>query len=430
MEKLRVLLVDDETLVRKSLKKLLPLEEFSMEVAGEASNGENALMWLRENQADIVIVDLSMPVMDGFELLQHINSEYPGITKIVLTCHAEVRMIQQAIAENISGYILKTEFDMEENRKLLSRIRKKALQSRVQKSYDILLVDAAEETCRRLEAQHASILHLPENVAIVHAAQPADELLKEEKYGIAMEVSSEQARRIRNDKTYAAELIDRYLAYERQPQKRIYTLARLPDVSDAEVEETLNQVACGEWLLNVREKRDIQKKAETLRIPVSPLSRRLMSLISSIDCILPPAGQHASPCLCKGRVYWTDVRIRMDRLFDQFQKHMKEREVSQNVTGVLLHAIFLLQEPKILFGKAENLAALVGFSRSHFSRCFSQLMGMSVRSYMQTMRIRYVKDMLEQGVSIAETAQKLGYINEEYFRKLYNIELNKQQTGE
>lgn len=426
MEILRVLLVDDETLVRKSLKQLLPLAEFSMEVAGEASNGENALLWLKENQADIVFVDLSMPVMDGFELLQHINREYPDITKIVLTCHAELRMIQRAIAENISGYILKTDFDMEENRKLLERVRKNVLQNRSQKRHEVLLLYATDKECRNLQWQGVSIVHLSSHEAVAYTTLPTDALLAETERGAAVELTHEQTQRVRDDGSYLAEIVNRYLAYVITPQQRIYTLPQLPEATVQETDELCSQLLAGEWLLSSLEKNELIRRVEALRISVSCVMSVLAALYRSIDCIVPEGKLHAL-CLPAGACpVWSDVCQYMEQLSGMFQAHMREKQISIDRTRVLLRAIGLLRSPKVLFGKAEDVAMMVGFSRSHFSRCFSQFMGTSFRAYMQQMRLRYVQDKVEkEGMSIAEIAQMLGFINEEYFRKLYSIENNK-----
>ena len=62
---IKVLVVDDDKLVRKGLIAAMPWNEFNMEVVGEANNGKNALKFLENNAVDLILLDLSMPIMSG-----------------------------------------------------------------------------------------------------------------------------------------------------------------------------------------------------------------------------------------------------------------------------------------------------------------------------------------------------------------------------
>jgi len=72
-----VLIVDDEKLIRKGLIALLPWSKFETQVIGEANNGKAALEFMKENAVNFLFVDLTMPVMDGFELMRSARLQYP-----------------------------------------------------------------------------------------------------------------------------------------------------------------------------------------------------------------------------------------------------------------------------------------------------------------------------------------------------------------
>src|SRR5688500_19604807 len=78
MRALRALIVDDEEDIRRMLPRLLRAAEVG--VAGEASSGEEALGWLEENEAEIVVMDIQMPGIGGIEATRRIKDSYPTVT--------------------------------------------------------------------------------------------------------------------------------------------------------------------------------------------------------------------------------------------------------------------------------------------------------------------------------------------------------------
>src|SRR3972149_7021122 len=94
MQKIRVLVVDDHTIVRDGICALLALAG-DIEVVGEATNGNEALKKVKELNPDVVLMDISMPIMGGLEATRRINREFPKIKVLVLTQYDEKgRMVQ------------------------------------------------------------------------------------------------------------------------------------------------------------------------------------------------------------------------------------------------------------------------------------------------------------------------------------------------
>ena len=103
----KVLLVDDEDLIRESLIKTIDWQKLNAEVIGEASNGKQALEAIRQNVPDIVISDIRMPIMDGLELSQLLQSDFPDIHTVIISGYDEFAYAQQAIKTGVEDYILK-----------------------------------------------------------------------------------------------------------------------------------------------------------------------------------------------------------------------------------------------------------------------------------------------------------------------------------
>lgn len=103
---IRVLLAEDHTIVRKGLRSLLEAEP-DIEVVGEAENGREAVEKTRELSPDVVVMDISMPVLGGLEATRQIAKKFPQIKVLVLTVHANSEYVLQLLRMGASGYVVK-----------------------------------------------------------------------------------------------------------------------------------------------------------------------------------------------------------------------------------------------------------------------------------------------------------------------------------
>ena len=104
---LSIFLVDDEPIILRGLKKLIPWEENGFQISGQASNGEDALQKITAQNTDIVITDLKMPKLDGIGLCERLKEGIPGIRCIVLTAYDDFHFLQQSIRNGVADYLLK-----------------------------------------------------------------------------------------------------------------------------------------------------------------------------------------------------------------------------------------------------------------------------------------------------------------------------------
>ncbi len=103
---IKVLIVDDQALVREGMASLLSLEE-DLQIVGQAVNGEEACKLVDELLPDVVLMDVRMPVCDGVTATGIINEKHKGIRVIVLTTFDEEEYIMKALQKGASGYLLK-----------------------------------------------------------------------------------------------------------------------------------------------------------------------------------------------------------------------------------------------------------------------------------------------------------------------------------
>ncbi|WP_020669553.1 response regulator [Amycolatopsis nigrescens] len=103
---IRVLVVDDQQVMREGLAALLGLLE-DVRVLGIAADGAQALEALEKDPADVVLMDLRMPVLDGVEATRRIVAEHPGTAVVVLTTYADDESIGNALRAGARGYLTK-----------------------------------------------------------------------------------------------------------------------------------------------------------------------------------------------------------------------------------------------------------------------------------------------------------------------------------
>ena len=107
MKKLRVLLVDDEIMIREGFKRLFDWEAHDCEVAGEASDGMEALTKIDALRPDIVIMDINIPIMNGIKVIQLSRIKHPGTAFVIVSGYDDFAYCREALRLQITDYILK-----------------------------------------------------------------------------------------------------------------------------------------------------------------------------------------------------------------------------------------------------------------------------------------------------------------------------------
>ena len=107
MKKLRVLLVDDEIMIREGFKRLFDWEAHECEVVGEAADGMEALAQIDSLKPDIVIMDINIPIMNGLKVIQLSRIKHPATAYVIVSGYDDFSYCRQALRMQITDYILK-----------------------------------------------------------------------------------------------------------------------------------------------------------------------------------------------------------------------------------------------------------------------------------------------------------------------------------
>lgn len=106
-DKLKVIIAEDNRLSRKAVIQDIPWKKLGMEICGEASNGEEALQAIRDNQPDIALMDIKMPVLTGLDVIEKLSDLDPKPLYIILTAYDDYELMRRGIQDKVFDYILK-----------------------------------------------------------------------------------------------------------------------------------------------------------------------------------------------------------------------------------------------------------------------------------------------------------------------------------
>ncbi|MFV0362532.1 MAG: response regulator [Suipraeoptans sp.] len=119
----RLLIIDDDALVRMFLRQILPWEDCGYQIVGDARDGEEGLRMFEEMKPDMIIADVSMPVMNGIEFLKSIKEEDYAGGIIMLSSHEDFEYVKTAMALGADEYILKNHLNAEHLKEVLSCVK-------------------------------------------------------------------------------------------------------------------------------------------------------------------------------------------------------------------------------------------------------------------------------------------------------------------
>ncbi|MEK8132626.1 response regulator [Paenibacillus filicis] len=119
---LNIIVVDDELPLRQELRSF-PWGEWGAVLAGEAENGTEALRLCRDCVPDVVVTDITMPLMDGLELTKQIKREFPAVQVILLTCHSDFHYAREALKLGALEYLVKVTLEESELEQAIGRAR-------------------------------------------------------------------------------------------------------------------------------------------------------------------------------------------------------------------------------------------------------------------------------------------------------------------
>ena len=156
MNKLKVLLVDDEVKIREGFKRLFDWEEHDLEVIGEASDGLEALSKIDEYKPNIVVMDINIPIMNGLKVIEMSKVRHPNMAFIRVSGYDDFNYCKQALKLQIADYLLKP-VDYEEFGTVIDNLRISLYEKKIEEDVDDHLINKIAQYIRE---------HLDEDISL------------------------------------------------------------------------------------------------------------------------------------------------------------------------------------------------------------------------------------------------------------------------
>ncbi|WP_208585649.1 response regulator transcription factor [Gracilibacillus suaedae] len=446
---IKVLIVEDDKLVRKSLITSFQWEQFDMEIVGDAKNGEKALTFIEEHAVDLMITDLAMPIMSGIELIRIVKERYPEIFIVVLSLHQDFEYIQEAMRLGAIDYIAKIELDGNDMDDILVRIQHRIEQEMVKQSS---MSNAEEATITSGYAMISTKIFAVEQA--LNEFLNSEDICKWNDYCLLVKsdtltpeniiqqtldteydirplllVYPETEADFNDMKEWTVLDHQQLLFYEvSQDQpiavKPFRNLYKPLEVSKQQLESWKERIISSDWIASKQNVTDLLSDLYTTGFSINQIEELLSSLVNEYKQIyrdVLPKKIHA-PIKVK---YWSDV----EQWFKQSQRVMYitlfSPAYSPETNQCILNAIAIIERELSSPLTAQYVSEQVNMSRSYFSTCFKEIIGETFNEYVRMARISKAKDyLLYTREKIAVISEKVGYTDMKYFSKIF-----RQETG-
>jgi two-component system response regulator YesN len=450
---IKVMVVDDDKLVRKGLISAMPWQDFDMIVVGEASNGEKALELLETHSVDLLLTDLAMPVMSGIELIKHVRKRFPHIYIVVLTLHQDFEYIQEVLRLGVIDYIAKVQLEKERFEEVLARIHNRiALESIKGTNLNENYVNDQAYALLSLNHLHSDTWVEEWNKSSGQAMVEVDlnlwlwlknedhvkdtsleKLTQKIKVKLGWSVillNGLHGRTPKDVHNRLREYREREFFYDYEPDsgvKAISLWALNSDVKGRD-EESLKQVreqwSAHHWIYQDNLFESHIDDLKELRLSQPKLIGLLFSLIDKWNLFL---------------YSMSSVKIQIEDTFDSWhhveawlkntrviiRNAMDKPAFSPEVMECIIKAAYIAHEEMNLQITAASIAKRVNMSRSYFSQCFKEITGINFSDHLRRIRLEKAKEyLLFTNKTILWIAEHVGYLDEKYFSRTF-----REQTG-
>ncbi|MGG4141524.1 response regulator [Paenibacillus algorifonticola] len=359
---IKVLIVDDDNLVRKGLRSMLPWKEYSMEVVGEAKNGEKALEFLAMQTVDLLLTDLAMPVMSGMELIRAVRKQYPRISIVVLTLHQDFEYVQDCLRLGAIDYIAKVELETDSYDEVMGRIRGRILEEKGKNAAPAITDNDVQLTNNRFYDAVPS--QKPDDAGQDKSSLPTlvneDMLADLRSHGLALVW------------VHKASEFDRFL----ENLKR----AALPP---ARLTAFLHSLLLG-W-------------------------NRIYTSVTKQQIELPEAFGA-----------WFEVEEWLRKARASLAAAISKPQYSEEVKECIAKAVQAMHEEIAGPVIASEMAIRVNMSRSYFSQCFKDMVGMTFNEYLRSIRMDKAKEYLQYTQKNMQwISEHTGYTDQKYFSRVF-----------
>jgi len=453
---INVLVVDDDKLVRKGIISVLPWRQFDMQVVGEANNGEKALELLEAHAVDLLLTDLAMPVMSGIELMRIARERFPELHIVVLTLHQDFAYIQEALRLGAIDYIAKVELEKDQMEEVLgriaARIREKTKDSPVRpnphnaaawnQGYAVICLDSVSY------GEWGADLRLPADVQVMEVDRSSwlffsetdhDRSLVQElsnkvdslSHGALVEISDINGFTRDDIRRWMRDFTERELFYDFQPDNKFISVCMHRDYREQRepAEENMNPIKdlwmSAEWLYSDALFARLIRELKWLRMPQTRLIGLLYAFVGEWNSIFSQTTLGEIKLIQPIHSWFQIERWMKEDLRGMARRSAEKANYSEEIIRCILQAEKLMRAELERQLTAAEVAAKMNMSRSYFSQCFKDIIGMTFNEYFRNIRMDKAKQyLLSTNKTIQWIAEHIGYMDEKYFSRTFRA-----QTG-
>ncbi|MBB6673250.1 response regulator [Cohnella nanjingensis] len=444
---IKALVVDDEKRVRKGFISLADWSAYGMQIVGEAKDGPSAMDLLGRQEVDLMFVDISMPGMSGFELIEEARGRYPWTKSVILTCHHEFDYVQEALRIGAIDYIVKTLLNKSNVDETMQRIaRRYAREARepgggTERAFRSAVVfcplhpRAAAEAGPPLGAIGGrKIRRLGERLwmallAETDGADWARELPSRIAGGWqAVQVNAAGGMPLAEAEHLLREHLPTYLFYALEPAGPVEIQALKPDGAPAEreIEAAFEEWKQLKWLVFGEDWRRFVERIERWRVDPDRLRRFAAETASAWSGYFGWAktgggGTGALPAEMSEWDRWKQWKSWLSSAALQVQQQLTSASFSREVFASLIRAVLYMKEHAGQELTQDEVARKAGMSRSYFSQCFKKFAGGEpFGDALRRMRIEQAQALLlHTGLPVRDIANRVGFEDEKYFSRVF-----------
>lgn len=449
---IKVLVVEDDKLVRKGLISVMPWQQFGMQVVGEANNGEKALELLESQAVDLLLTDLAMPVMSGIELMRIVRKRFPHVHIVVLTLHQDFEYIQEALRLGAIDYIAKVELEQDQLDEVLGRIairiQEQSKHSDVQhvqhefaplapdRGYAVVCLNGVSYRewadnlklsahVRIIEADRSSWLLLSEEGDDRNLSQQLSNNVSASENGVLVELSGLAGWTRSEVQRWIRDFAERELFYLYRPDCKIIAICihkgyqQLAEPAEEELESLKDLWLSAEWLYHDGLFAKLVREIKLLRLPKAKLLGLLYAFVNEWNRL------YSQPMLgkitLKEPVYsWFQVEQWLVGIRELVRLAVHKTGYSQQIVDCILKAEQFMRSEMDQPLTAAYVARRMNMSRSYFSQCFKDIIGNTFNEHLRMIRMAKAKQyLLYTNKTIQWIAQHTGYMDDKYFSRTF-----------
>ncbi len=447
---IKVLIVDDEKLVRKGIIGMMPWEKYNMVVVGEAHSGKSTLEFIETHDVDLLMTDLYMPGLSGIEYIGKVRELYPNLLVVIFTFHQDFEIIQQALRLGVIDYITKAQIETENVDGLLARVHKRINKEKlVHKHYNkplasfdraLLLYKApvlVREILTNIVEGISGTIDYSNNIVLFPDIKwiqiPLEDRNKLEKCCGGILIQLENTLNLHIDSILQS--VECYvlneLFYVYKPDTWLYkidfngtineTSGTIESVSIqciAEVFQSMTWIHNDlEWDKLIQEILLVKPSKDIIKSIVYTVSKDWSHYLQS---------DYFSYFNETARfMYWfqwkewlEDYRVLLRNIISSDKS---SRQITECIQKAISFINFNYNQDMIL----EDVLAVANMSKSYFSVCFKNFTNMTYSEYIRSIRLDKAKELLlKTEKPVHWIAEQCGYPNVKYFHKVF-----KESTG-